>query len=541
MRIEPISLADKNPLIADYKNHFTKIQDKFQYDLNDNTIWKKRLEYLESQSFNREKLAEELTVMNDRYNASEEVFDNINKLKDERTSVIVGGQQAGLLTGPLYTVHKIISIIQLARQTEQQTGRPVVPVFWIAGEDHDFAEINHIYMKKNGRMEKVQAAANGYNKSSVTDRPFNQQEIHDWLESIFFDLNETEYSVDIVHRLKQIIDTSSSYTDFFAKLVHQLFPSEGLILLDAHDPQIRKLESSYFVDMIKNNNQIAEGVYSSEQKSKQQGYPVSLDNDIDDAHLFYHHKGERVLLVRDTSGGFTGKNGEVTFTQEQLLATAENRPWLLSNNVVTRPLMQECLLPVLAFVGGPGEISYWSALKPGFDALDLEMPPVFQRLSFTLLDRKSDQWLKRMQIDEQEVIEQGVGARKLSWLAATGSPPVGELAEEVKKEMEVIHRPLREKASQLSPDMSALAEKNWDYIKQSVDFLEKRMNQSIQGQYRKQIDTFDELNLLLHPFGGFQERVWSIIPWINTYGMTVFERLNSHHLALDESHYVVKI
>ncbi|GGF11811.1 putative cysteine ligase BshC [Halobacillus andaensis] len=541
MRIDSISLADKNPLIADYKYHFSKVQDKFDYHPHGENTWLDRLNHIESTSYDRDLLVDELIRMNDQYGAGEATFTNINKLKDKRASVVVGGQQAGLLTGPLYTVHKIISILQLSRQKEKEVGAPVVPIFWIAGEDHDFAEINHIFMKKNGNMEKIQADTDVNEKSSVSDLPFNQKDIQQWLTSVFHELNETEHSVDLLHRLESMLRTSNSYSDFFAKLVHQLFPSEGLILLDAHDQEIRKLESQFFLKMIDENQVIAEGVHSLEQKNKQQGYPLSLDSEMDDAHLFYHHEGERVLLIRDENGDFKGKKEEVSLTKEQLRSIAEKKPWLLSNNVVTRPLMQECLLPVLAFVGGPGEISYWSALKPGFEALQLKMPPVVPRLSFTMVDRKSEQHMQRLQLDEKEVIEHGTASKKLAWLASTGTPPIRDLSKEVKKEMEMIHQPLREKAAQLSPDVAALAQKNWEYIEQSVEFLEKRMMQSIENQYQDQLEVFDELHVLLHPNGGFQERVWSVLPWLNAYGISLFEQLNSHDLSFEHTHYLVKV
>ncbi|MCP3026217.1 bacillithiol biosynthesis cysteine-adding enzyme BshC [Halobacillus sp. A5] len=541
MRIESISLPVNNPLIADYKNNFKKIEDKFEYNPSDGHVWKQRSDYISSHTYNRDGLVEVLTALNDRYGASEPVFANINKLKKEQASVVVGGQQAGLLTGPLYTVHKIISILQLARQQEADLGVPVVPLFWIAGEDHDFAEINHIFLNKNKKMEKIQAETSVNERKSITDLEFNQKDIENWLGTVFHNLNETEYSLALYHRLKEMIQSSGSYSDFFGKLIHQLFPSEGLILLDAHDPEIRKLESRYFAEMIEHNEEIAEGVYSMEQKNKQQGYPLELDTSIEDAHLFYHDQGERVLLVRNETGGYTGKKGEITLTKQQLMTTAENQPWLLSNNVVTRPLMQECLLPVLAFIGGPGEITYWSALKPGFDALNLEMPPVVPRLSFTLLDKKSEQRLDRLEIDMKEAVEEGTVGRKLSWLSSTGVPPLNDLAEEVKKEMETIHQPLKQKAAELSPELGELAQKNLKYIHQSVEFLEKRMNKHLEDKYRDQLAVFDELNLLLHPNNGLQERMWSVVPWLNNYGMALFAELNARQLTFESGHYVVKV
>ncbi|MFC7061306.1 bacillithiol biosynthesis cysteine-adding enzyme BshC [Halobacillus seohaensis] len=541
MRIDPIKLPDTNTLVADYKYNFSKVRDKFDFNPFDENTWRERVRDLQSQDYNRQGLVDVLTTMNDRWDASEPTFQNINKLKDSKTTAVVAGQQAGLLTGPLYTVHKVISVLQLAKQKESELEEPVVPIFWIAGEDHDFAEINHLHMKDQGRMKKIQVHTDVNEKSSVSDLPFNQEAVQNWLSKVFQETKETEYTSELYRRMLGVIQTSHSYTDFFAKVIYTLFPNEGLILLDAHDRTIRELESSYFLDLIHNNGKIADGVFSSVQENKQQRYPVSLDSEDNDAHLFFHKNGERILLARDQGGNFVGKKGEVTFSKEELLNVASEQPWLLSNNVVSRPLMQEYLLPVLAFIGGPGEISYWSALKPAFHAVGLTMPPVVPRLSFTMIDKKSEQLLEQFKISIEEAVQYGTVNHKLNWLASTENPPIGRLADQVKQEMEGIHDPLKKKAAELGPDMEALAQKNLKYIQQSIEFLEKRMVQSVEDKYTHELEDFDSLNLLIRPAGGLQERMWSVIPWLNLYGHDVFERMNTQNLSFYHSHYIVRI
>ena len=102
----------------------------------------------------RKELAECIEKYMERIPSSKEVKASLEKLKQENSAVIIGGQQAGILTGPLYSIHKVISIIALARQKEKELNIPIVPVFWIAGEDHDFQEVNHIYLEKRWRNSK---------------------------------------------------------------------------------------------------------------------------------------------------------------------------------------------------------------------------------------------------------------------------------------------------------------------------------------------------------------------------------------------------
>ncbi|MBH0229044.1 bacillithiol biosynthesis cysteine-adding enzyme BshC [Halobacillus yeomjeoni] len=541
MRINPIQLQSKQALFNDYKNDFSNIADKFEYDPKDTSIWERRMEHLRTRSYQRDALTDVLIDMNKRWNAPESTISTIEKLRDEESSVVIAGQQAGLLTGPLYTVNKIISVLQLAKQRQKESGRPVLPVFWIAGEDHDFDEINHLMMKSEGKMKKISIGQTPESKASVSEVEINKSSAEQWVKDIFGAAKEAEYTSEFYEQVQMLLEESETYSDFFAKLVYRLFPDEGLIIVDAHDPKIRKLESPYFSTMIENNESIAGGVFAALQVNRKQGYEMNLDSDLDDAHIFYHDNGDRILLMRQENGSYRGKNNELTLSEQELKETAEQLPERLSNNVVTRPLMQEFLFPVLAFIGGPGEINYWSALKPAFRAVDLEMPPVFPRLSFTFIDRKSEQHLERLQIDASEAIRHGVGEEKMNWLASRSAPPIHRLSEQVKEEIDRIHRPLREKSSEFGPDLEQMAEKNLDYIFKQIDFLEKRMNQSLEQHYEHEVAHFNDLDLLLHPSGGLQERVWGIVPWVTLYGTDLFCRVNEHTIPFHEDHFIVYV
>ncbi|ARI77579.1 bacillithiol biosynthesis cysteine-adding enzyme BshC [Halobacillus mangrovi] len=541
MRIDPIALRSKQLLFHDYKNNFQSLEDKFEYNPQDQSIWSNRFNYLRNNNYQREALSTVIQHMNEKWGAPSTTCTNIEKLKREESTVVIAGQQAGLMTGPLYTVHKIISVLQLARQKEKELNKPVIPIFWIAGEDHDFDEINHLFMKENQSMKKITIQQIPEKKASVSDITIAQENAENWVNQIFQVVKETEFTSDFYHQVVHALKQSESYSDFFARLVYLLFPEEGLVVVDAHDPHIRNLESPYFKTMIEKNEDIAKGVFSALQINRQQGYETVLDSEWNDAHLFYHHNGERVLLSRDEDGSFRGKNNEVAFSKEELLQVAEENPEHLSNNVVTRPLMQESLFPVLAFIGGPGEINYWAVLKPAFQAAGMQMPPVLPRLSFTLIDRKAEQTMDRLQIEAVHGVQYGTGEEKMKWLASRNSPPIQELSKQVKSEIDRIHRPLREKSSDFGPDIEQLAEKNLQYIFQDIDFLEKRMIQSLEQKYEQEITQFDDLGLLLHPGGGLQERMWSIVPWVNQHGTDLFQRINQHHYSFDQDHYVVYV
>ncbi|MFQ3545849.1 bacillithiol biosynthesis cysteine-adding enzyme BshC [Halobacillus rhizosphaerae] len=541
MRIDPIQIQPNQKIVKDYRHDFTAVEDKFDYPPFEKDTWINRWNDLQEREFKREELARVLHRMNDQWQAPSSAFHSIERLKDSQSTVIIAGQQAGLLTGPLYTVHKVISILQLAKQKEEELNKPVIPVFWIAGEDHDFDEINHVMLKSEKRMKKHAIHQEPEHKSSVSDLEIDKDQGMAWLNEIFSTVKETEITQSFYERTLKALQESASYTDFFAKLIYMLFPEEGLVLVDAHRPELRQLESGYFQSMLDHNREISQGVYAAIQKNKQQGYSVSLDSDITDAHLFYHDGGDRILLTRTDDHHYQGKNNEVFFTEEQIKEIAENSPEKLSNNVVTRPLMQESVFPVLGFIGGPGEVSYWSVLKPAFQAFGFRMPPVLPRLSFTLIDRKSEQTMSRLQMEPQRSVQSGTREMKMNWLASVSSPPIEKLSEEVKAEIDKIHKPLRAKAAELGADLGALAETNLHHLYKDVQFLEQRMTRRLEEKYKKEIACFNELDLLMHPEEGLQERVWSILPWVNEYGMDVFAKMNHHHLSFEHPHYLVFI
>lgn len=539
MRSEAIQIQPKQQLTHDYKRAYEHVADKFEYNPRDEDGWVQRLSRLKHQSYQRDSLADVMKTMNEKWDAPDRTIENIETFRKEDSTVVIAGQQAGLLTGPLYTVHKVISILQLAKKKSQELEKVVLPVFWIAGEDHDFDEINHLMMPVENKMKKMSIRQNPSTKMSVSELQLDHLKAKEWLRDIFKQVSETEFTNDLYQRFERELNKSLSYSDFFARLIYLLFPNEGLIVFDAHDEQVRKLETPYFKQMIDHNAAIAEGVYTALQKNSRQGYESVLDYGAEDAHLFYHHQGARILLVREENGCFIGKNNEVTFSREDLLKIAEENPEMLSNNVVTRPLMQELLFPVLAFIGGPGEINYWSVLKPAFSCLGLQMPPVLPRLSFTLVDRKAEYTLDKFRINPAMASRKGVGEEKVNWLSAKSVPPISKMSEQAKVEMDRIHIPLREKAAELGSDLESVADKNWEYIVKHINYLEKRMKQKLELQYENEMLQFDHLENLFYPNGGLQERVWNIVPWLNNYGEDLFERMNQQVYSFENDHYIV--
>ncbi|WP_042223865.1 bacillithiol biosynthesis cysteine-adding enzyme BshC [Oceanobacillus manasiensis] len=539
MQVEAVQIHKENKLLQDYRNNDPNIMQFFQYHPYDD--FKQRLSELKDRSFDRDKLSQLLNDMNSKWGVPESSIANIARLKQKESVVVVGGQQAGILTGPMYTINKIISIIQLAKQQEEVLDIPVIPVFWIAGEDHDFAEINHIFVPEMPKMKKFKLFQQALGKQSVSDIELEKEGAESWVNQLFEQLEETSNTKDLHKTILSCLDLAKSYVDFFARLVYKLFPNEGLVLINSSDKALRELEGKHFDSLIKVQPEISKEVFKTSKEINHLGYSISLELDKEDGHLFYHDGGERILLVKDKEGTWSGKQNEIKLTTQELRQIAMEQPYNLSNNVVTRPIMQDLVLPTLAFIGGPGEIGYWSVLKPAFDAMQIKMPPVLPRLSFTFVERSVEKALMKYNINVENAVNNGVEVMKQEWLDNKQNPPIDSLSEEIRQKITEVHKPLREMAKEMRPDLGDLADKNLQYLQDTVHFLEKRLKKAVEEKYAREIAEFDLITMSLKPDGSFQERIWNPIFWLNNHGIKFIEVLTNENLSIKTPHYVVRL
>ncbi|SEP55132.1 bacillithiol biosynthesis cysteine-adding enzyme BshC [Piscibacillus halophilus] len=540
MNCQPIELKKQSSLIKDYRNRSESIFTHFHYDPYQLRSFKKRYEYLMHQTYQRDKLADVLISQNQKWGLTEQVKDHIEQIRNPESVVVIGGQQAGLLTGPLYTIHKIVSIILQAKEQQEHLGKPVIPVFWIAGEDHDFEEINHIFAMKDQRLKKYKVKSESLDKKPVSKRIIDVEEIKSWVNQLFSTFKETEHTKHLYQSIINAIQHGDSYVDFFAKMIHQMFAHEGLVLVDSDHPDIRCLEKDYFIQLVEHQPAIAQSVVNQLKELDSKSYSINLDATTEDGHLFYHMNGERLLLeVED--GRWVSKDEQVSFTHEELVEEIQKKPDQFSNNVVTRPIMQEMVFPVLSFIGGPGEIAYWSTLKPAFETLNLQFPIITPRLTITLLDSKHQQWLKRFGLPFEQVMTEGTNRYKINWLKRQTSSPIEDVVEQVEQDIELIHQPLQDLASEIQVDLGEFAQSNLKLIQSELKKLEKKMMKEVKRKHQHTISQLEELNAYYYPHHSLQERVWNIVYFMNEYGLDLPKKLLEVPPRWEQDHLVVEL
>lgn len=309
-------------------------------------------------------LVEELEMQYQSIPDREVVDGNIQLLKRNTTFTVTTGHQLNLMTGPLYFVYKIVSTINLAKRLKEAYPEyDFVPVYWMASEDHDFDEINHFVF--SGRK---------YSWMSTQQGPVGEFEIDKALRDL---IAELRFLPDF---FRDAYLNSSDLAAAVRKYVHHLFGKDGLLVLDANVPALKKR----FAPVIKDDlttQRANELVQLQNENLEKLGYETQIFPR--EVNFFYMEKGIRERIV-PSEDGYRTANKDLSWSRSELLELVDRHPERFSPNVVMRPLYQEAILPNLAYLGGPAEVAYWFQLKGVFDHYGIDYPAVMPR-NFGLL------------------------------------------------------------------------------------------------------------------------------------------------------------
>jgi bacillithiol biosynthesis cysteine-adding enzyme BshC len=516
----------------------------FHYSPFDLNSYHERLNEISSYDFPREALHKHLLAYNEAYEAGHKTIHNIERLLDPSSTVVIGGQQAGILTGPIYTINKIITIIQQAREMEERLSRPVLPVFWIAGEDHDFDEVNHIYVEAKGQVKKVSLSQKWPKKQSVSDGFLDKKACNDWVEEVFFHFGETSFTNGVMEKVKSCLEQSKTYVDFFARLVLLLFKDTGLVLIDSGSKELREIETSFFEKIITRNTELDLALKQQQRIKKNEGYTNLIETESNAAHLFYHDNGERILLERMIKEGslfFEGKGKECFFSERELLRLVRESPGCFSNNVVTRPLMQEFLFPTLSFVAGPGEISYWAELKEVFEVFQRKMPPVYPRLMSTIISRSIEREIQELGLRTSEVLQFGVSKNMTSFLEGLKDCFIEDEIQKMKAELRVHYELLEDSALKIHDSLVQIVKKNESIIHGQLEYLEKEFYKQNERNNEIVIRKYIQIQNLVKPNDHPQERMLNVFYFINQHGFDIVNKMLEQTSSSEFTHKVIYI
>ena len=502
-----------------------RVEELFPYHPQDERDWVRRAEYLDSRTSERVDsipLAAVLEKYNRRSGASMQTMEAINHLADGAL-VIVGGQQAGLWGGPLMILHKAITVISAARDAERRLGRSVVPVFWIAGEDHDWEEACHTYLPGDGGLQKLAMARPAGPRTSVSRTIIDRAVWVEQLSALAALLPDTLHKPGLIRKLETLSERSSTLSEQLAAVLSWLFADEGLVLLDADDPELRQLESPMLQRMLRDNDQLEESFRTVSAEVVAWGYTLQAEAEPNSANLFYYRKddrasgaGERTKLYR-TEHGFADRRGLIRLSLAEATVAAATEPEQFSNNVLSRPMMQDYVLPVLAVVLGPGEIGYWGITGRAFQVMGMQMPIVVPRMSFTLIDETTAKHMEKYALTMQDVMFRFHEFRD-AWLGAQDEDKLGDKFEVMEQQILKLYDPLLMDVADRMPGLAGLTAKNRELLSTHIAFMRRRVEDELERRHGVSLKQLERIRLMLYPEGIPQERVLNFTLYWNKYG-----------------------
>ena len=544
MEILNLSLPATNRFASNYLEQSAVIQPFFHYRFNDLHEDKKRIAELNNRTFPRLEVAAHIEGFMEHYPSSEAVKKSITKLKKDNSLVVIGGQQAGILTGPLYSIHKVISVIKLAEQKERQLGVPVIPVFWIAGEDHDFQEVNHVFVPVKDKMDKWTYPEKVHQKKMVSDIQVNKDICLQWVENVIKNFGETEHTNSLLEFASTQVSKSTTFVDFFANIIMELFKDYGLLIVDSGNRDFRKLQKKFFREQIIQHDAITFSLLEQQKQIGENGFPITIEASEKAANLFYYDQrvNDRILLEYDREiDRFVGKSGAITFSKEELVELVNDNPAKLSNNVVTRPLMQEWLFPTIAFIAGPGEISYWAELKLVFEHFNIKMPPIVPRLNITFMDRSVETDISELNLNLADVISNGTERERETFLAAIKDKELAELFSTAIEQLVKQYVLIEAKTEQIDRALLPMLKKNERYLLKEIGFMQSKLEEAVKIKHDVLLKKYARVDLALRPGGFPQERVWNVFYYLNQFGLTFLNKLMAGVFEFDGRHKVLKV
>ncbi|MHB9058976.1 MAG: bacillithiol biosynthesis cysteine-adding enzyme BshC [Bacillota bacterium] len=557
LRVEREKLQPPSPLVAGYLHAFERVGSFYRYNPHSAESMAERLGSL-AQTYRRDrrKLVAALLDYNRGLGAGKETLNNIALLEARGAAVVVGGQQAGVLTGPLYTVHKALTIIQLARKLSSQLGAPVVPVFWVAAEDHDFAEISPLdFQAANGEPTRLRLAPppGAGDSRSVGDLPAGP-EVAALIDALDEATPPSEFKAPLLDGVREALAAGGSLADFFANLMLRLFGRHGLVLIDVTRRPFRAMQSGFFRAAIESTGDINAAVEEAGERLVAAGHSLQVEKSHDHTHLFIYVDGQRLPLFREPApetgpGGETeprefvarrGRQPMAHFTRAELLAIAKNSPWELSTDVITRPVGQDYLLPVLASVDGPGEISYLAQVKHVYPLFDQEMPVIYPRANITLVERSVARALDKFGLTVRDLAgDQAAHLEEfLRQLDPTG---VQEAVDRLKSDLAECFRRCWETLTPVDKTLPEMGRKNLDRVMAEVSWFERK---AVEARNRAADDAarqYKRAAAALFPEGHLQERVYNIYPYLFKYGDGLIDLLVEAPLIEGTEHKLVYI
>jgi bacillithiol biosynthesis cysteine-adding enzyme BshC len=439
-------------------------------------------------------------------------------------AMVTTGQQSGLFTGPLYTVHKALSAARLAEALEAELGILVLPVFWNASEDHDWAEVNHaLVLGPEARLHRLQLhAADAHRALPMSERTLDAG-VRTVLGELAHLIGREQYGDDLLTLVRGAYRPGQTVAAAFGDLLAELLAPADLLLTDAADPHLKQASVPVLQRALLETERHQRVLAERSAALQRQGYHAQVAILEGASNVFYDGAGERERLYRD-GPGFIGSDSGARLAREEAVARLQGAPERFSPNVLLRPVVESAVFPTLAYVGGPGELSYFAQLNALFPEFGLEPPVAYPRASVLLMESGAERALDALGLSVTQLARP---RHELAGVLARAALPA-----EARSALDRLsaatadgYRALIEAASAVDPTLAGALGALRNRSLSAVGEAERKILREVKRREEAALDRLDRVRNQLRPEGEPQERVLNVLPFLARHGVQLVEEL----------------
>jgi bacillithiol biosynthesis cysteine-adding enzyme BshC len=479
------------------------------------TDWAAASRLLHYDADRRQRVAGILERQNREWNASPATLESIARFR-AGASVMVTGQQVALFGGPLFSLFKALTAIKLAAEATK-SGAECVPVFWLATEDHDLAEVNHVtLLDGEGRLHELVTPSH-----SAEDAPVGTVRLGAEIEGVVEAAARSLGDSDAANFLRQSYRPGESLGSAFGRLFSLLFRDSGIVLLDASDPELHRIAEPVYRGAALAAADLAHDLLRRSQALEAAGYHAQVKVTPTSTLLFQMQDGSRSPIHR-VNGGF--QSGKEKLTGDALAARITSQPEQFSANVLLRPVVEDYLLPTLAYVGGPAEVAYFAQASVVYEELLGRVTPVVPRLSATLVEPRVQRLLDRYRLRLTDTFH---GAEQLRETLARHSLPsnldarFNAAAASLSQSLDGVTASLAE----FDPTLAQAAERARAKMNYQLERLRGRAGRAQLRRSELLARHAEEISASLYPHKDLQERSIGGVSFMARYGRELLLRL----------------
>jgi len=450
----------------------------------------------------------------------------LKRFERPNSLVVVAGQQPGFLGGPLYTLYKALTAISLARNIEAASGRPVVPIFWVASDDHDFEEVRRTWLIDGGsEPEPVEYPAESAPRGVSLSRIRLGPEIGPLLDRVEALLPASEFRDRVMGPLRAAYAPGRSWTEAFARFMAGFVAPLGALVFDPSDPEAKALSLPVFEREVSLMGASSRAAREKGEELTGRGYHAQIARAGNELNLFWHQEAREAVRVAEDGTLRVGGQGR-SMKPEALIKEIRSRPEDASPGVLLRPLMQDYLFPTAAYVGGPSEVAYWAQVYALYPLFETPPPAVAPRAGATLLEPRAKKTLDRFGIEWTALagdVEVAVG----NAIRALLPHDFPETFERERKTWQQSFERLEEKVVEFDPSLKAAVATAARRVEHEGESLERKLMQVWKRRQDESVQQIRRARAHLFPEGKLQERVYSPVGYAARYGPELTAQLAS--------------